>query len=303
MRLAQILQHEPQMQTDVGEHERFEQHVDRVPHVPFLQPRLVAGAQRSVADDEAGDDDRQHTRGVHFLGADERRERHHQPLHRLQAGVGQPPSDPQRHVAERGAHQRADDRAVAEQQERVLDEGVAARDLGHRDGEQRQRRGVVDEALAGQDRHHAFGQAEFAAHRDGGDGVGRRDDRAEHQRRAERQRHDHQPRRHQRHGERGDDDQADAEAEDRPDVAQERREREVQRRRVQQRRQHHRQQDVRVEFGRLEPRQERHGDADDDDDQRGFEPAPMRHGGDDDGSDDDEDEFHAPIVAESPVSR
>ena len=29
----------------------------------------------------------------------------------------------------------------------------------------------------------------------------------------------------------------------------------------------------------------------------------MRHGGDDDGSDDDKDEFHAPILAESPDSR
>ena len=114
MRLAQILQHEAQMQPDVGEHKRLEQHVDRVPHIPFLQPRLVSGAQRSVADDEARDDDRQHTRGVDFFCADECREGNDEPLHRLEAGVGQSPSNPQRHVAERGAHQRADDRAVAE---------------------------------------------------------------------------------------------------------------------------------------------------------------------------------------------
>ena len=97
--------------------------------------------------------------------------------------------------------------------------------------------------------------------------------------------------------ERGDDHQADAQAEDRFDVAQERREREVQRRRVQQRRQHDAEQDVRVQFGRLEPGQERHRDADDDDDQRRFQPAAVRDGGDHDGADDDEDQFHARIVA------
>ncbi len=58
--LAQILEHEPQMQADVGEHERLQQHVDRVPHVPLLQPGLVPGTERSVADHEPGDHDRQH---------------------------------------------------------------------------------------------------------------------------------------------------------------------------------------------------------------------------------------------------
>ena len=42
--LAQILEDEPQMQPDVGEHERLEQHVDRVPHIPLLQPGLISGA-------------------------------------------------------------------------------------------------------------------------------------------------------------------------------------------------------------------------------------------------------------------
>ena len=58
-----------------------------------------------------------------------------------------------------------------------------------------------------------------------------------------------------------------------------------------------RQQDVRIQFGRLEARQERHGDADHDDDQRRFQAAAVRDGGDHDGADDDEDQFHAPIVA------
>jgi hypothetical protein len=199
-------------------------------------------------------------------------------------------------VSKGGADDRAEHRAVTEEQERVLDEGVAARDLGHRDGEQRQRGGVVDEALAGEDRHHLLGQPQLAAHRDGGDGVRRGDDRAQNQRRPERQRYHHEPGGHRRHGERGDHDQADAQTQDRPDVAQERREREGQRRRVEQGRQHHRQQDVRIEFGRFETRDERRGDADDDDDQRGFEPSMVGDGGDDDRADDDEDEFHPPIV-------
>ena len=64
MRFPQILQHEPQVQADVGEDERLQQHVDGVPHVPLLQSRLVAGVQRSAADHEAGDDHGEHTGGV-----------------------------------------------------------------------------------------------------------------------------------------------------------------------------------------------------------------------------------------------
>ena len=41
-----------------------------------------------------------------------------------------------------------------------------------------------------QDRHHSLRQAQLASHRDGRDGVGRRDDRAQHQRRDEGQRHE-----------------------------------------------------------------------------------------------------------------
>ncbi len=95
---------------------------------------------------------------------------------------------------------------------------LTARDLGDREGEQRQRGRVVDQALARQDRHHLLRQAEFAADRDGGDGVGRRHHGAEDEGRGERQGR-HQPRGDTRDGECGDDDEPDAEAEDRPDVA------------------------------------------------------------------------------------
>ena len=148
MGLPKIFEHEPQVQADVGEDEGLEQHVDRVPHVALLQPGLVAGAERAVADDEPGDHDGQHAGCVQFLGRDERRERHHQPLHGLESRIGQPLADPQRHESQRRTDDRPEDGAVTEQQERVVDEGVGACDLGDRDREQRQRGGVVDEALA-----------------------------------------------------------------------------------------------------------------------------------------------------------
>jgi hypothetical protein len=157
VRRPQILKHEPQVQADVGEHERFEQYVDRVPHVPFLQPGLVTGVHRAAADDEPGHHHREHPGCVHLLGEDERRERHHQALHRLQGGVGQPPADPQRHVSQHRTDQRPEHRAVGEQQQRVLDERVAARHLRDRDGEQGQCGRIVDQALAGQDRHDPLG--------------------------------------------------------------------------------------------------------------------------------------------------
>ena len=208
----------------------------------------------------------------------------------------QPAADPQRDVTERSADQRPEHRAVTEQQHRVLDEGPAARDLGNGDREQRQRSRVVDEALPRQDRHHLLRQSEPAADGDGGDGVGRRHHRTENQRGTERQRR-HDPRRRTGDGDGGDDDEPDAEAEDRPDVAQERREREVQRRRVQQRRQHHRQQHLGFQFDAFEFRCERHRESDDDQDECGFQPAPMCDGSDHDGADDDEDQFHPAIVA------
>ena len=61
---AQIFEDEPQLQSDVGEYERLEHHVDGVPDVPLLQPGLIAGVERSVAHHESGDHHCQHTRGV-----------------------------------------------------------------------------------------------------------------------------------------------------------------------------------------------------------------------------------------------
>ena len=295
--LAQISEDEPQMQSDVGEDERFEQDIDGVPDVPLLQTGLVTGVECSAADDEARDDDSQYPGRMQMLSGDERGERHQQPLHGFQPRVGQPPADPQGDVTQRRSDEGSHHGAVAEQQQRILDERVAAGDVCHRDREQTQRSRIVDQALAGQDRHHPFGQAELAAHRDCGHRVRRGDDGAQHQCRGEGQRNHHQPGRHRSDGEGGDHHECDAEAEDRPDVAQERREREIQRRRIQQRRQHDGQQDVRVQFRRFETRQERHRATDDDDDERRFQSAPVGNGGHHDRADDNEDQFHPQIVA------
>ncbi len=122
MGLVEVFEDEPQLQSDVGEHERFEHHIHRVPHVAFLQPGLVPGAQRAVADDEPGDHHREHARTVELLGDEERGERHHQPLNGFQTGVCEMVTNPQRHVAEPGADHCAQHRAVAEEQHRVVDE-------------------------------------------------------------------------------------------------------------------------------------------------------------------------------------
>jgi hypothetical protein len=113
---------------------------------------------------------------------------------------------------------------------------------------------------------------------------------------AKRQRR-HQPGGDTGDGERGDHDEPDTEAEDRPDVAQECREREIQCRRVEQRRQHHRQQHLGFQFDALEFGCERHRESDDNKNERGFEATPMRDGSNHDGADDDKDQFHPPIVA------
>jgi hypothetical protein len=60
---------------------------------------------------------------------------------------------------------------------------------------------------------------------------------------------------------------------------------------------------VRIQFGRLEARQERRGDADDDDDQGGFQAASMRDGSDEDGANDDQDEFRPPILPSNAAAR
>lgn len=95
-----------------------------MPQVAFLQTGLVPGAQRPGSDDEARDHHGQHTRGVDVFGADERRERDDEALHRLQGRVVQVPPDPQRGEPDDEADERPDDGVVAEQSERILDEGV-----------------------------------------------------------------------------------------------------------------------------------------------------------------------------------
>jgi hypothetical protein len=61
VRAVKVFEYEPQMQPDIGEYQRLQHYVDRVPHIAFMQPGLIGGAQRSIADDETRDDDGQHT--------------------------------------------------------------------------------------------------------------------------------------------------------------------------------------------------------------------------------------------------
>jgi hypothetical protein len=178
---------------------------------------------------------------------------------------------------------------------------VGAGHARDRDREDRQRRGVVDQRLAGQHAQHAAAEPQLAPDRDRADRVRRRDDRAEDQRRAARQARDEEladePDR-----ERRDDDQPDAEHQDRPELAEERRDREPDRRRVQQRRQHDAEDDVGVQLQPRHARDERRRQRDDRDHQRRLPALALRERVDRDRTDDDQHELQA-VHRDDPTGR
>ena len=79
----------PGLEPDQQEDGVLEDERDRAPVQPLGDPRL-GGLQdrRLVAQQQAGDDDRDHARGVHLLGDDVRRERDHQRQRAVEHRVG-----------------------------------------------------------------------------------------------------------------------------------------------------------------------------------------------------------------------
>jgi hypothetical protein len=290
--VLQVVDHEPQLQADVGEHEGLQQDDERVPHLTLLHARLVAEARRPRPHDEPRRHDRDDARRLEVLGAEVRGERQDEPEHGLQPRVAQPPANVDSGHREPHADGRPDARAVEEEQDRPVDERVCA---GHRrdgDREQRERRRVVHEALAGQQREDVAPQAELAADGQGAHRIGRGDRGAEHDRGAHRQRR-HDPGRHRGRGEGGGDHEQHTEPQDRHQQAHERRERERERRRVDQRRDEDREDDVRLQ---LEPRgawDERRGAGQNGDHERRLQLSPTGVCGHHDRAEHDQDELDA----------
>ena len=257
-----------ELQPDQREHDRLQDGVARPPHRLLLQPGGVAALRGLVAQVEPGDDDREHAGGVRQLADQVHPERHDEPERALDVGVVEPGADQVHHPADRQPDRRAADRGEQEHPEPLEDRDPAAR--RHRDehAEQRQRGGVVDEALAAQDRHEPPRQPEPPPDGQRRHRVRRRHHRAEHERRGQAQPRHHPPR-HEPDRHRGEHRQPDREQPDRPQVLADAQEGRLQRRRVQQRRQHDEQHDVRVELHRLDAGEERRRDADHDQHERG----------------------------------
>jgi hypothetical protein len=145
--------------------------------------------------------------------------------------------------------------------------------------EQRQRRRVVDQALATEDRHHPARQVQPAADGQRGDGVRRRDHGAQHQARGQRQARD-QPRGDDSDDDGGERHQAHGEQPDRPLVGPDPEVGRVERGRVQQRGQHEQEHDLRVERHLDDAGDQRRRQAGEDEHESGRHAQPAAHRGD-----------------------
>jgi hypothetical protein len=162
----------------------------------LLARRGTGHARRRLAHQQATDDDGEHPRGVHEVGQQKGGEGGDQHGDVLQRGVLDPPSH--RRAEQPDQPTREHSPAVGKGQE-PRDRPDAQLLLAHRDPDRdrvdHQGGAVVDEALGPQHGHGPAGQGS-GQHADGR-GVGRRDGRAEHPRRAPR--HPEQEVRDRRH--------------------------------------------------------------------------------------------------------
>jgi hypothetical protein len=185
--LRQAVRAEPvqdirQLEPHQHEDEALEKELNHGPGPLGLHPRGGAGEARSpTAEVEAHGHRRQHARQPKLVGGDVGQERREQRDGVLDDRKGRAAPD----LSDQPAHAQADDHAA-----RAGDQELERRPGGgegaghhrrHADAVRHQRCGVVDQSLALEQRDHVARRAQAAEDRDGGHGVRRRDDGAEHE--------------------------------------------------------------------------------------------------------------------------
>ncbi len=269
-----------QLQPDEQEHRVLEQERDGSPVGLLGHPRRRRlQHRRLVPEQQAGHDDREHAAGMDRLGGEVGEEGRDEG----QRGVQHRVLDVATHDREHGGDAQPDEKAATDGQREVAQDLPHAhgRGDGHDRGPQRdQGGGVVDQALALEDRDDPSGHAHAARDRGGGNGVRRRDDGTEGQGSRELEPGNQRPG-HQADRERREDDRPDGQDADRLVVGAYVDERRADGRGVQQRRQQPDEHDLGIECVVGHTRDQRGEEADDDEDQRRAEAQPLRRAGDD----------------------
>ena len=214
---------------------------------------------RPAADDEAGRDRREDTRQAEAIGREIRRERDDDRDHDLDRWVVQPPKDLARQPADDDADDDPTDRGDDEPRQRFgEDEAGADGDHGGPIGDQRRR--IVEQCLAFDERPDDPRRPEPAEDRRGRQRVGRPDDRPERECGRPTQTRD-QGVRHDRDEDHREQHQADRQADERGQVRAEVADRGFRCRAEEQRRQEDQQDQVRLEVDAGQPRDEGQAEA------------------------------------------
>ena len=184
----EIVEDARQLQAHEREQQRVEDEHDDLPDRDPLKPGLHRSQLRCApAEIDAGRDDREHARRLGCVRGDEREVTRHQGDRHLDGRVFEPAPHLGREVTDDQADPDPADDAPDEPPGGVPDRERSRHDRHHRNAIEDERRAVVDEALALDDRDEASGDAKPAHDRRRSDRIGRRDDGAEHKRGAPRQ--------------------------------------------------------------------------------------------------------------------
>ncbi len=266
------------MQPDEQEHAALEEKLDRGPVHPLAEPgRRALDERRLVPEDEPGDHDRDHARGVDRLRQQIGGEGRHEGKRRVEHRIGDPLADD----AHERRHEEAErDPATCCEKEVEHDaagghgagQGGDGRSQGH------ERRGIVEERFALENRHDLSRQADASGDGRGGDRIGRRHHRAQGDTRGERD--IEKPPGDGSDGNRRADDQSHRKKSDRPPVRFHVDERRADRRGVEQRRKEADQHQIGAQVGLGDEREERRRKAHDRQGERRRELEPKGEAGD-----------------------
>ncbi len=188
MLAAEAVQHRRQAQPDRHEQQPVQQEGEDLPDRVALQPRLDGRQLRRVpAHVDARRDHRQHARRAQQVGRDEREIAGQKRDRDLERRVVQPQAHLPDHPSQRQADADAADHRPDERQGRAGHADRAGDDGQHGELVEHQRRPVVDQSLALDDRDDPARNTEPLGDRGGGQRIGGRDHRAQHERRRPRQ--------------------------------------------------------------------------------------------------------------------
>lgn len=281
--------HDRELQPDQCEDQRLQQRVERLPYRLVLQAGGEAALGRLVPEVEPGDDHGEHPGGVQLLGEEVGHERDDEPDRALQHRVAEHQTHPVHQPADERADDHPTDRGERELAEPTQHRRPGADRRGEHDPEQGEGGGVVEQALALEDRHHAALQAEAPADGRGGDRVGWGDDGAEHEGAGQGQVGNDQPRGDPDDGG-GEHDEPHGQQQDGTHVLPDAQRRALQRRRVQQGREDEEQDQLGLQRHGGQTRDEREAEPDDDEHQGRRDVHPPRHGGHRERDDEDDEQ-------------